>query len=127
MSAMLFVWFMSVTHSFLFSNSRVLYSLSQRGYAPPMFARTNSRGVPINALGLSFAICLGILAVHFVSCGDLFLMLAKSSGAFVMTVWIFIIVAHFVMRLKMVRQPVQEMEASSFKAWFFPFSNAMPS
>ncbi|MFK0375143.1 amino acid permease [Pandoraea sp. NPDC090278] len=125
MKAVLFVSFMSVMNSFLFSNSRMLYSLSQRGYAPPMFARTNARGVPINALAFSFAICLGILAVHFVSGGDLFLMLAKSSGAFVMTVWIFIIVAHFVMRRKMARQPVQQQEASSFKAWFYPYSNAI--
>ena len=73
MKVVLFVSFMSVMNSFLFSNSRMLYSLSQRGYAPELFGRTNARGVPLNALALSFAVCLAILAVHFASAGDLFL------------------------------------------------------
>ncbi|WP_025602127.1 amino acid permease [Burkholderia sp. WSM2230] len=120
MKVVLFVSFMSVMNSFLFSNSRMLFSLSQRGHAPALFARTNSKGVPINALALCFAICVMILAVHFVSGGDLFLMLAKSSGAFVMIVWIFIIVAHLAMR----RQTKQERsDPSAFKAWFYPYSN----
>ena len=52
----------------------------------------------LSALVLCLAICVSIRGIHFVSGGDLFLMLAKSSGAFVMIVWIFIIVAHFAMR-----------------------------
>ncbi len=120
MKIVLFVSFMSVMNSFLFSNSRMLFSLSQRGHAPAMFGRTNAKGVPMNALVLCLAICVSILGVHFVSGGDLFLMLAKSSGAFVMIVWIFIIAAHFAMR----RQTKHEQrDPSAFRAWFYPVSN----
>ncbi|MBL3967560.1 amino acid permease [Burkholderia sp. KCJ3K979] len=120
MKIVLFVSFMSVMNSFLFSNSRMLFSLSQRGHAPAMFGRTNAKGVPMNALVLCLAICVSILGIHFVSGGDLFLMLAKSSGAFVMIVWIFIIVAHFAMR----RQTKHEQrDPTAFRAWFYPVSN----
>lgn len=122
MKVVLFVSFMSVMNSFLFSNSRMLFSLSQRGYAPALFGRTNARGVPLNALALSFAVCVGILAVHFASGGDLFLVLAKSSGAFIMTVWIFIILAHARMCFA---APKSERKASRFKAWLYPYGNAV--
>jgi len=120
MKIVLFVSFMSVMNSFLFSNSRMLFSLSQRGHAPAMFGRTNAKGVPMNALVLCLVVCVSILGIHFLSGGDLFLMLAKSSGAFVMIVWIFIIVAHFAMR----RQTKHEQrDPAAFRAWFYPVSN----
>ncbi len=122
MKVVLFVSFMSVMNSFLYSNSRMLHSLSQRGYAPAMFSRTNARGVPLHALALCFFLCVGILAVHFASGGDLFLMLAKSSGAFIMTVWIFIILAHGMMRRKAAGQPG---EHQPFKAWLYPYGHVL--
>ncbi len=122
LKVVLFVSFMSVMNSFLYSNSRMMFSLSQRGYAPALFGRTNARGVPLNALALSFAICVGILAVHFASGGDLFLVLAKSSGAFIMTVWIFIILAHARMRQK---SPASESGAVPFKAWLYPYGTVI--
>ena len=122
MKAVLFVSFMSVMNSFLFSNSRMMYSLSQRGYAPALFGRTNVRGVPMNALALSFAVCVAILAGHFVSGGDLFLVLAKGSGGFIMTVWIFIIVAHARMRWTAARSGKGQ---APFKAWLYPAGNGI--
>ena len=122
MKAVLFVSFMSVMNSFLFSNSRMMFSLSQRGYAPELFGRTNARGVPLNALALSFAVCLGILALHFASGGDLFMVLAKSSGAFIMMVWIFIILAHARMRM---RSPATEAGGVAPKAWLYPFGSGI--
>jgi len=122
MKAVLFVSFMSVMNSFLFSNSRMMYSLSQRGYAPALFGRTNARGVPMNALALSFSVCVAILAVHFISGGDLFLVLAKGSGGFIMTVWVFIIVAHARMRWAAARS---EKGRAPFKAWLYPAGNGV--
>jgi len=104
----------------MFSNSRMLFSLSQRGHAPKLFSRTTPKGVPLNALLLSLCICLAILTVHFVSGGDLFMTLAKSSGTFVMIVWIFIIIAHLAMRWKTRHEPV---DPKAFRAWFFPYAN----
>ncbi|HEK0906545.1 TPA: amino acid permease [Pseudomonas putida] len=122
MKLVLFVSFMSVMNSFMFSNSRMLFSLSQRGHAPALFARTNAKGVPINALALAFCICVTILTLHFISGGDLFLTLARSTGAFIIFVWIFIIFAHVGMRLKTRHEVV---DPTSFKAWGFPLTNAI--
>ena len=122
MKIVLFVSFMSVMNSFMFSNSRMLFSLSQRGHAPKLFSHTTAKGVPLNALLLSLCICLTILTVHFLSGGDLFMTLAKSSGTFVMIVWIFIIIAHLAMRLKTRHEPV---DPKAFRAWFFPYANVV--
>ncbi|WEK32429.1 MAG: amino acid permease [Candidatus Pseudomonas phytovorans] len=120
MKLVLFVSFMSVMNSFMFSNSRMLFSLSQRGHAPKLFSRTSAKGVPINALLLSLSICTMILTVHFVSAGDLFMTLAKSTGSLVMVVWIFIIIAHVAMRWKTRHEAV---DPNAFRAWLFPYAN----
>lgn len=44
----------------LFTTSRTLYSIAQKGQAPRIFARTNRFGVPVYAVGISW--CIGLLA-----------------------------------------------------------------
>lgn len=122
MKLVLFVSFMSVMNSFMFSNSRMLFSLSQRGHAPALFARTNAKGVPVNALALAFSVCVTILTVHFLSGGDLFLTLARSTGAFIIFVWIFIIFAHLAMRWQSRHERV---DPAVFRAWGFPVTNVV--
>lgn len=62
-----------------------------------VFGCINVKGVLMNVFVLCFVICVLIFGIYFVSGGDLFLMFVKSSGVFVMIVWIFIIVVYFVM------------------------------
>ncbi|WP_219341974.1 amino acid permease [Pseudomonas putida] len=120
MKVVLFVSFMSVMNSGMYTASRMLCSLSQRGYAPAVFGNITSRGVPLNALGLSLFVCSAVLVAHFLSGADLFLALAKSSGAFVIIVWLFISFSHLAMRKRQRHQPSDEV---GFKAWFSPYSN----
>lgn len=120
MKAVLFVSFLSVMNSGMYTASRILYSLSQRGYAPALFCNTTSRGVPLNALVLSFVICAAVLMVYFWSGGEFFLTLAKSSGSFIIVVWLFIAFAHLVMRSKF---KAQQCDVEQFKVWFYPYSN----
>lgn len=61
-----------------------------------------------------------ILTVHFISAGDLFMTLAKSTGSLVMVVWIFIIIAHVAMRWKTRHEAV---DPKAFRAWLFPYAN----
>jgi GABA permease len=118
MQVVLFVSFMSVMNSGLYTSSRMMYSLSQRGYAPALFGKTTKRGVPLHALAL--VICSAVLVVHFLGGGDLFLTLAKSSGAFIIIVWLFIAVTHLAMR----RQSGSvKRDGKQFEAWFYPYSN----
>ncbi|KAG0224210.1 hypothetical protein BGW42_005289 [Actinomortierella wolfii] len=55
----------SAGNSFLYSGSRILYSLSLNGQAPKIFSTTNSRGVPYAAV--LFTWCFGLLAFLNVS------------------------------------------------------------
>jgi GABA permease len=119
MKIVLFVSFLSVMNSGVYTASRMLFSLSQRGFAPTLFAKTSPRGIPLNALMLSMVICLVVLLAYFLSGGDFFLILAESSGSLIIVVWLFIVVAHFVMR----RKSGNVHDDNQFKAWFYPYSN----
>jgi GABA permease len=118
MKIVLFVSFMSVMNSFLYSNSRMMYSLSQRGYAPKLFGKTNAKGTPVYAIALSFALCLTILITQTLSGGDGFMVLAKMSGAIIIVVWMFIVLAHWKMR-----KSEPNVDPDAFRVWAFPFAN----
>jgi len=54
----------SAGNAFLYSGSRVLYSMSLNGQAPPIFSRTSKRGVPYAAVLFTWAFaCLAYLNV----------------------------------------------------------------
>jgi amino acid transporter len=55
----------SAGNSFLYSGSRILYSLALKGQAPPIFRRTNRKGVPYVAVLSTWAV--GLLAFLNVS------------------------------------------------------------
>ncbi|KAI9054171.1 hypothetical protein LZ554_001342 [Drepanopeziza brunnea f. sp. 'monogermtubi'] len=57
-NACLLIFVFSAANSDLYIASRTLYGLAHEGKAPVIFTRTDSRGVPIYALGLSSAFCL---------------------------------------------------------------------
>jgi amino acid transporter len=57
-NACVLVFVFSAANSDLYIASRTLYGLAHEGKAPKIFARTDRRGVPIYALGLSAAFCL---------------------------------------------------------------------
>lgn len=52
------IFVLSAANSDLYIASRTLYGLANAGKAPRIFARTDSRGVPIFALGFSTLFCL---------------------------------------------------------------------
>ena len=93
-NACILIFVFSAANSDLYVATRVLYSLAKEGNSHRIFARTDSRGVPIYALGLSSLItCIAFLNVsndsrtvfkYFVSLVTLFGLLT----------WISILVSH---------------------------------
>ena len=93
-NACILIFVFSAANSDLYVATRVLYSLAKEGNSPRIFARTDARGVPIYALGLSSSItCIAFLNVssdsttvfgYFVSLVTLFGLLT----------WISILVSH---------------------------------
>lgn len=64
-NACILIFTFSAANSDLYIATRTLYSLSIEHNAPSIFSRTDSRGVPIYALGLSSTLCtIAYISVH---------------------------------------------------------------
>ncbi|KAH9223562.1 putative dicarboxylic amino acid permease [Leptodontidium sp. 2 PMI_412] len=89
---MLFVF--SAANSDLYIASRTLFGLAHEGKAPKFFTRTDKRGVPIYALGLSVAFCLlAFLGVNTDSY-TVFGYFVNLVTMFGLLTWISILIAH---------------------------------
>ncbi|KAF7507612.1 hypothetical protein GJ744_010282 [Endocarpon pusillum] len=88
------IFVFSAANSDLYIASRTLYGLASEGYAPRIFKRTDRRGVPIYALGLSAIIAL----IAFLNVSDdsrkVFLYFVNLVTIFGLLTWISILVAH---------------------------------
>ena len=84
----------SAANSDLYIASRTLYGLASEGYAPRIFKRTDRRGVPIYALGLSAIIAF----IAFLNVADdsrkVFIYFVNLVTIFGLLTWISILVAH---------------------------------
>lgn len=84
----------SAANSDLYIASRTLYGLASEGYAPRIFKRTDRRGVPIYALGLSAIIAF----IAFLNVSDdsrkVFTYFVNLVTIFGLLTWISILVAH---------------------------------
>ncbi|KIW58017.1 hypothetical protein PV05_02569 [Exophiala xenobiotica] len=89
---LLFVF--SASNSDLYIASRTLYGLASEGKAPALFRRTDQRGVPVYALGLSAAFAL----LAFMNVSDdskvVFGYFVNLTTIFGLLTWISILVAH---------------------------------
>ncbi|MFC5720247.1 amino acid permease [Streptomyces gamaensis] len=109
---------LSCLNSALYTSSRMVFSLGQRGDAPRAFARTNRRGVPRAAI-------LGSVAFGFVSVffnymwpDTVFKFLLNSSGAVALFVWLAICFTQLRMRGIILREAPERL---TVKMWLFPY------
>jgi amino acid transporter len=94
LNACILIFVFSAANSDLYIASRTLYSLAESKFAPSFFGRTDSRGVPIYALGLSTAFCF--LAFLNVSTGSsvVFGYFVNLVTMFGLLTWISILISH---------------------------------
>jgi amino acid transporter len=90
----LLVFTFSAANSDLYIATRSLYSLAVEGNAPRIFARTNDRGVPIYALGLSSGCCLIAFMAADVGTFQTFQYFVSLVTIFGILTWISILVSH---------------------------------
>lgn len=88
------VFTFSATNSDLYIASRTLYGLSVEGNAPRIFSRTNDRGVPIYALGLSSSFCLIAFISAKAGAFKTFQYFISLVTVFGILTWISILVSH---------------------------------
>ena len=94
LNACILLFVFSAANSDLYIASRTLYGLATVGNAPRLFAKTDKRGIPIYALGLSSAFCL--LAFLNVSSASqtVFTYFVNLVTIFGILTWISILISH---------------------------------
>jgi len=94
LNACILIFVFSAANSDLYIASRTLHGLALKGHAPAIFSKTNNRGVPVYALGLSSLICC--IAFLSVSTGSrtVFLYFVNLVSIFGLLTWISILVSH---------------------------------
>lgn len=93
-NALILIFVFSAANSDLYIATRTLYGLAKEGNSYPIFARTDQRGVPIYALGLSALIaCIAFLNVADDS-RQVFTYFVNLVTIFGLLTWISILVTH---------------------------------
>ncbi|MCJ1343547.1 hypothetical protein MMC31_001742 [Peltigera leucophlebia] len=93
-NALILIFVFSAANSDLYIATRTLYGLAKEGNCHPIFARTDRRGVPIYALGLSASIaCIAFLNVADDS-RQVFTYFVNLVTIFGLLTWISILVTH---------------------------------
>ncbi|KAF2213828.1 hypothetical protein CERZMDRAFT_95859 [Cercospora zeae-maydis SCOH1-5] len=94
LNACILIFVFSASNSDLYIASRTLHGLAIKKHAPELFARTNRRGVPYYALGLSAAICCIAYMNVSTSSQTVFGYFVNLVSIFGLLTWISILVSH---------------------------------
>lgn len=108
---------LSCLNSGLYTASRMLFSLSQRGDAPKSWTKISKRGVPATAVLASTVVGFITVALNYVAPDTVFLFLVNTSGAIVLFVWLVISISQLILRRRMGAAA----KDLGFKMWLFPY------
>lgn len=110
---------LSVYNSCVYSNSRMLFGLAQQGNGPRVLMKTDRRGVPYMALGLSaVATAIGVLINYLMPAKAFGLLMSLVVSALVIN-WAMISLAHLKFRKAKDSQGV----TTRFRALLYPAGN----
>jgi GABA permease len=109
---------LSCLNSGLYTNSRMLYSLAQKGDAPKAFLKLSRNGVPVRAIlfGTIFAY-IGVI-FDYISPDKVFLFLINASGGIALFVYLAIAISHLRLRKRIERENPEKLKV---KMWLFPY------
>ncbi|MGO9381042.1 MAG: amino acid permease [Mycobacterium sp.] len=114
MNAVVLTAVLSCLNSGLYTASRMLFVLADRGEAPARLIKLSRRGVPHIAILCSSTIGFGCVIMAWVAPGTVFLFLLNSSGAIILFVYWLIALSQIILRR---RTPEEKLRV---KMWFFP-------
>lgn len=120
MNAVILTSVLSAGNSGMYASSRMLHSMAKDGLAPKLFAKTNKRGVPVNALILttivaSFCFLTGVFAESTV-----YVWLVAASGLAGFIAWVGIAICHYRFRKAYTHQG-NNLKDLKFTAKWYPF------
>lgn len=95
MNAVVLTSVLSAGNSGMYASTRMLYALAQQGMAPKLFARVNTRGVPVMALLATTAIAALCFLTWVFSPESVYIWLLNLSGMCGFIAWLGIAVSHY--------------------------------
>lgn len=120
MNAIILTAMLSAGNSGLYASSRMLWQLAVEGKAPKVFAKVNSRGVPIYALLATLAVgCLAFLSSFFGD-GVVYIWLLNASGLSGFIAWAGIAISHYRFRKAYIKQG-RDLNDLPYKSPLYPF------
>lgn len=117
MDIIVFVAVTSVLNSGLYTASRMLYSLSQRGDAPKFLSKVSAQGVPRATVMACTVIALIAVAINYSFPEKVFMVLLSTMNAIGLLVYLVIALSQIVSRSRLEKQGVK----LDFKMWLFPW------
>uniref|UniRef100_UPI0035A001A4 amino acid permease n=1 Tax=Weissella soli TaxID=155866 RepID=UPI0035A001A4 len=120
MNAVILTSVISSANSGVYASSRMLWSMAQKGMAPKIFGKTNTRtGIPVPALLLTVAVGLFSFLTSVLG-PDIYYYLVAASGLTGFIAWIGIAVSHYRFRRAWIKQGHSVSELRYHAKWF-PF------
>lgn len=118
MNAVVLTAAISVLNSGLYSGSRMLASLSHKGFAPAAVGRKNGNGVPALGVIATSVVVLAIIAVNYVMPAGVFDFIMNSAGAIALLVYLFIAWTQLKLRGRMTPDQVANLK---IRMWLHPW------
>ncbi|KMY50730.1 amino acid permease [Peribacillus loiseleuriae] len=109
---------LSCLNSGLYTSSRMLFSLAQKGDAPRLISKVSKNGVPVFAVIASTSVAFISTIFSYTSPDKIFFFLVNSSGGIGILVYLAIAISHLRLRKRMEKE---NPEIFKIKMWFFPY------
>ncbi|WP_410777727.1 amino acid permease [Ectobacillus funiculus] len=118
MNIIILVAVLSVLNTGIYTTSRMLYSLAEKGDAPRVLLRVTKKGSPIWAVLGSTVFSLVALVSSTISPDKLYLLLINAIACIALIVYIVVALSHVRMRKRLERD---NPEALIVRMWLFPY------
>lgn len=119
MNAVLLTSILSAANTSMYASSRMLWALARAGKAPCMFAKVNSRGIPMAALWVSVIVGFVAFLSSMFGSGSVFMWLVGASAMTGFIKWFGIAISHYRFRKAYVAQG-RDLSKLPYKAKWFP-------
>ncbi|WP_289136909.1 amino acid permease [uncultured Brevibacillus sp.] len=120
MNAVILISVLSVGNSAMYASTRMLWALAREGKAPRLFAKVNSRGVPIFALIITTVIGFAAFLSSLFGDGAVYVWLLNASGMAGFIAWLGIAISHYRFRKAYMAQG-RDLNQLVYKAKWYPF------
>ncbi|MFC9760426.1 amino acid permease [Rhodococcus jostii] len=118
MTVVVVIALLSSLNAMLFSGSRMIYSLSERGAAAKVFGRVSGNGVPRVAVLASVTFGFVTVVLNYLAPDRVLPLLLNAVGSTILVLWTFVTVSQIVLRRRAEKSGRTDLP---LKMWGFPY------